>query len=134
MYLLAVKSFAHQLGRTPEFVVLNDGSLTAEDTQTLKKHIPSLTIIPLHSITVGVCPKGGCWERLMLGSELNQRSYVIQLDSDTVTLGPIPEVLESFTQNRSFTLLGDRSYPHVEPMLDACVRLKTSDSTQVQGI
>jgi hypothetical protein len=31
MYLLAAKSFCRQLGRTPQVVILDDGSLTESD-------------------------------------------------------------------------------------------------------
>lgn len=127
MYLLAVKSFAQQLGRSPRVVVLNDGSLREQDRKTLHEHLPSLTIVDIQSITTGSCPKGGCWERLMLASELSQQGYVLQLDSDTLTRGALPEVLACIDQNRSFTLLGDRSFAEVEPMLDACARLQGSN-------
>ena len=33
--------------------------------------------------------------------------YVIQLDSDTVTLGDVPEIAAAIAENRSFTLRGD---------------------------
>ena len=38
MYLLALKSFVRQLGRSPRVVVLNDGSLVAEDLSLLRLH------------------------------------------------------------------------------------------------
>ena len=134
MYLLALKSFVGQLGRSPKVVVLNDGSLGAEDLRTLEAHILALTVVPIASVSTGSCPRGSCWERLMLISDLSQESYVVQLDSDTLTPGPIPEVVASIESNRSFTLLGDRSYPEVEPMLAACARLKASTSGQVQAV
>lgn len=134
MYLLALKSFAERLGRSPKVVVLNDGSLDKEDLQRLAAHVASLTVVPISSVTTGSCPKGSCWERLMLISDLSQDSFVVQMDSDTLTPGPIPEVLACIEENRSFTLLGDRSYPEVEPMLTACARLKQSTSEQVQAV
>lgn len=134
MYLLALKSFAGQLGRSPKVVVLNDGSLDAEDLRTLAAHVPSLTVVPIASVSTGSCPRGSCWERLMLICDLSQDGYVVQLDSDTLTPGPIPEVVACIEENRSFTLLGDRSHPEVEPMLEACVRLKASTSGQVQAV
>ncbi len=134
MYLLALKSFAGQIGRSPKVVVLNDGSLDAQDLRTLAAHVTSLTVVPIASVDTGTCPKGSCWERLMLISDLSQDSYVVQLDSDTLTPGPIPEVVASIEGNRSFTLLGDRSHPEVEAMLQACARLKASTSQQVQAV
>ena len=134
MYLLALKSFVGRLDRSPKVVVLNDGSLDAEDLRTLAAHVASLTVVPITSVNTGSCPKGSCWERLMLISDLSQDSYVVQLDSDTLTPGAIPEVVASIKSNRSFTLLGDRSHPEVEPMLAACARLKASTSGQVQAV
>ena len=134
MYLLALKSFVGRLGRSPQVVVLNDGSLNAGDLRTLQAHVSSLTVVPIASISTGCCPRGSCWERLMLICDLSQNSYIVQLDSDTLTPGPIPEVLACIEANRSFTLLGDRSYPEVEPMLASCVRLKASTSAQVQAV
>lgn len=134
MYLLAIKSFARELGQSPRVVVLNDGSLTADDEKRLHAQIASLTIVPISAVGTGVCPRGSCWERLMLISDLVQDGYVVQLDSDTLTLGPIPEVLAAIAENRSFTLLGDRSFPEVEPMLAACARLKGNTHAQVQAV
>lgn len=134
MYLLAVKSFARQLERSPRVVVLNDGSLNPKDVATLQTHIPSLTVVPIESVSTGSCPRGSCWERLMLICDLTRDGYVLQLDSDTLTLGPIPEVVAAIEGNRSFTLLGDRSFPRVEPMLEACKRAQASTSLQVQAV
>lgn len=134
MYLLALKSFVSRIGRSPKVVLLNDGSLTAEDTALLNAHITSLQIVPIASVSTGGCPKGSCWERLMLISDLVADTYIVQLDSDTLTLGAIPEVLSCIDGNRSFTLLGDRSHPQVEPMLEACARSKSNLDPQVQAL
>lgn len=134
MYLLALKSFVGRLGRLPKVVVLNDGSLDARDIATLRGQIASLTLVSMASVDTGSCPKGSCWERLMLISDLSRESFVVQLDSDTLTPGPIAEVVACIDGNRSFTLLGDRSYPQVEPMIEACARLKASTSGQVQAV
>ncbi len=134
MYLLAVKSFVRQLRLSPRVVLLNDGSLTAADERLLHAQIASLTIVPIQSVSTGSCPKGSCWERLMLISDLVRDGYVVQLDSDTLTVKPIPEVVACIDENRSFTLLGDRSYPRVEPMIEACARLKGNLDPQVQAV
>ena len=134
MYLLAVKSFCRQLGRTPAVVLLNDGSLTAQDRSTIHAHLPEATMVDIASVATGTCPRGSCWERLMLISDLVQDSYVIQLDCDTLTLSPIPEVEACLVAGQSFTLLGDRSYPLIEPMLQAWTRLKDNPSNQVQSV
>lgn len=134
MYLLALKSFVRHLGRTPKVVVLNDGSLTAQDRSTLGAHVTTLEIVPIKSVSTGTCPKGSCWERLALIAELVKDGFIVQLDSDTLTRLPIEEVVQCIDANRSFTLLGDRSHPEVEPMLDACARAKQSTSSLVQAV
>lgn len=134
MYLLAVKSFCKQLGRVPELIILNDGSLTEPDLQLMRAHIPSLRVFNIEEISTGRCPKRNCWERLLLICDLVQESYVVQIDCDTLTSLPIAEVDDLIHQNRSFTLLGDRSWPEIEGMEAAHVRLRDSTSTQVQAV
>jgi hypothetical protein len=134
MYILAVKSFCLQLGRVPQVVILNDGSLTSEDLSTILAHIPKAKLVSLFGISTGTCPKGSCWERLFLISDLVQNSYVVQLDSDTLTLGDISEIKQAIAANRSFTLMGDRSYSEIEPMTSACDRSKANLDPQVQAV
>lgn len=134
MYLLAVKSFCLQLGRVPEIAILNDGSLTSSDLGLLRKHLPALRVYDIRSISTDDCPKGNCWERLFLICDLVQHNYVVQLDCDTLTSQPVPEVDALIRANRSFTLLGDRSWEEIEPMADAHLRLKDSTSSQVQAV
>jgi hypothetical protein len=61
-------------------------------------------------------------------------SYVVQLDSDTLTANSIAEVAQCIDANRSFTLLGDGSHPEIEPMVSACARSKTNLSPMVQAV
>jgi len=58
----------------------------------------------------------------------------VQLDSDTLTANSIAEVVQCIDANRSFTLLGDRSYPEIETMQSACARSKTLLSPMVQAV
>jgi hypothetical protein len=134
MYLLAVKSFCRQLGRVPRVVILNDGSLTESDYSTLQSHIPAVRIVAMSEVALAQCPKGSCWERLLLISDLVQDSYVMQLDSDTLTLHSIPEIRECIAGNRSFTLMGDRSFPDIESMASACLRSKNNFDPMVQAV
>ncbi|HEU5340734.1 hypothetical protein [Edaphobacter sp.] len=134
MYLLAAKSFCRRLGRNPNVVLLDDGSLTKEDKALLRAHLPKVRIVHISEVTPDRCPKGSCWERLLLISDVVKDSYVVQLDSDTLTLGPIDVVIECIDRNRSFTLMGDRSFPEIEPMLSACARSKDLSSAMVQAV
>ncbi len=107
-YLIAAKSLHAQL-RRGRFVILDDGTLTADDRQVLAHHLDSPEIRAMAAVDPGDCPRGGCWERLLTLLELRREAYVIQLDSDTVTLGPVNEVAEAIVQGRGFTLKGDAS-------------------------
>jgi len=134
MYLLAAKSFCRQLGRTPAIVILNDGSLTPSDQATIHAHLPQAKIVAIADVAPAQCPKGSCWERLLLISDLVQNTYVVQLDSDTLTANAIPEIRQCIDANRSFTLMGDRSYPKIESMISACERSKDNHHHMVQAV
>ncbi|USI74145.1 hypothetical protein [Sphingomonas morindae] len=105
-YLVAVKSLHAALGRG-RVVLLDDGSLTAADRALLDRQCGGAEIVPIAAVARGACPQGGCWERLLALLGRTGDHYVVQLDSDTVTLGPVPEVAAAIAANRSFTLLGD---------------------------
>lgn len=104
-YLVAVKSLHAHL-RRGRVVILDDGTLTAADKAVLARHLDHPRIIPIASVATGPCPRGGTWERLLTILDLRRDAYVIQLDSDTVTLGPVPEIAEAIAAGRSFTLRG----------------------------
>lgn len=104
-YLVAVKSLWHQL-RRGRVVILDDGTLTASDKAVLAHHCGNPEIIPIASVRTGEFPQGGTWERLLTILDRRVNEYWLQLDSDTVTLGPVPEVARAIEANRSFTLLG----------------------------
>lgn len=105
-YLVAVKSLHAQLKRG-RVVILDDGTLTPTDKALLNQHCGNPEIHSIASVDLGGCPPKSCWERLLLLLELRRDHYVIQLDSDTVTLGPVPEVAAAIRAGRDFTLRGD---------------------------
>jgi len=102
MYMLAMKSFARFV-RPRGFVIVDDG-LLPEDRRILSEHFDPIRFVPSKEVQLGVCPSGGCWERLLTLSQENSDHYVIQLDADTLTLNEPVEVLQCLAQNRSFTL------------------------------
>ncbi len=104
-YLVAVKSLWHQLQRG-RIVLLDDGSLTGEDKAVLARHCGDPEIIPIESVKLDEFPKGGTWERFLTILDRRESDYWIQLDSDTVTMGPVDEVANAIARNRSFALLG----------------------------
>ena len=105
-YLVAAKSFHAHFGRG-RFAILDDGTLTDADKAVLAHHLDNPAIYPIAAVALGDCPKGGCWERLLTLLDLRRDAYVIQLDSDTVTLGPVGEVVDAIATRRNFTLKGD---------------------------
>lgn len=134
MYLLAANSFCSRLGRIPKVVILNDGTLTKNDYATIHANILEASIVHISEVAPANTPKGSCWERLLLISDLVRDTFVVQLDSDTLTTDAIPEVQECIDANRSFTLLGDRSFPEIESMTSACLRSKTNLHPMVQAV
>ncbi len=106
-YLVAAKSLHARLGRG-RFAILDDGTLTGADKELLAHHLDRPEIRSIHAVDTGACPRGGCWERLLTLLELRRDAYVIQLDSDTVTLGPVDEIAGAIAQGRDFTLRGDK--------------------------
>lgn len=105
-YLVAAKSLHRSLGMG-SFAILDDGTLTASDREALAYHLGNPRIFSIADVDPAPCPAGGCWERLLTLLELRRDHYVIQLDSDTVTLGPVPDVAEAIAQGRNFTLRGE---------------------------
>lgn len=105
-YLVAAKSLHQRLGGRGRFAVLDDGSLTAEDRATLDRHLDRPEVRHIAEVDTGPCPRGGTWERLLTLLDLRREAYVIQLDSDTVTIGDAPEVGDCIAAGRSFTLAG----------------------------
>ena len=104
-YLVAVKSFWSQLERG-RIVLLDDGTLTAQDKAILAHHCGDPEIIAIGSVQMGPFPSGGCWERFLTILDRRVSEYWIQLDSDTVTIGAAPEIAAAIDRNRSFALLG----------------------------
>lgn len=105
-YLVAVKSLRQQLGRG-RVVILDDGTLTAADHAVLAHHLNDPRIIAIGDVDTGPCPRGGTWERLLTILDLRADAYVIQVDSDTVTLGDLAEVRAAIDAGRDFTLRGE---------------------------
>ena len=114
MYLLALKSFAQRID-IGGVAVLNDGSLTADDLDTLRYHVPGIELLSLESFRSDSCPRGGTWERILAICERAQDRYVVQLDSDTLTLADIDEVKVCIREGCSFTI-GTWDKQTFEPM------------------
>ncbi len=131
MYLLAAKSFARFV-RPREFVIVDDG-LTEQDKAVLEKHLGAVRIVRTGDVEVGACPRRGCWERFLTLSEESRGSYVIQLDSDTLTLTRPDEVLDCIASARSFTL-GTFSGMKFVSVSEAARHARKSESDHVQSV
>ncbi len=107
-YLVAVKSLHQRLGRG-RVVILDDGTLDAQDHALLARHLGDPQVIAIASVDTGDCPRGGTWERLLTILDLRRDHYVIQVDSDTVSLGDMGEVRAAIDAGRDFTLRGEAS-------------------------
>ena len=106
-YLVAVKSLWHHLGRG-RVAILDDGTLTAQDRAILAHHCGDPQIMRIADVKLNEFPAGGTWERLLTILDNRAGEYWIQLDSDTVTIGAVPEIAEAIARNRSFLFLGGR--------------------------
>lgn len=106
-YLVAVKSLWHHL-RRGRIAILDDGTLTAQDRAILAHHCGDPQIMRIADVVLNEFPAGGTWERLLTILDNRAGEYWIQLDSDTVTIGPVPEIANAIARNRSFLFLGGR--------------------------
>jgi len=132
MYLLAVKSLCHRL-RRGQVIVVNDGSLTVDDALLLSDHLPGSRLLKAEELKSSYCPKGGTWERLILISELAEGSYVIQIDSDTLTLNDIKEVEISIDTNTSFTLATGMGRA-ISSMGEVCAQMRRIQDNHIQVV
>lgn len=103
MYLLAVKSFLKYFGYG-NIEVIDDGSLTEEDKKLLSLHVPNISITSAATINTYDCPSYISWKRLFRIREIAETSYVIQLDSDTVSVGNLVDVDAKVQLNHGFAI------------------------------
>jgi hypothetical protein len=102
-YLVAVKSFAYFLN-PQRVVVVCDPTIGNDDRAVLRRHVPHIELHDAHEFTHPDIPRGGTWERLFAIADVVQNSYVVQLDADTLTVKPIPEVLDAIRAGTGFVL------------------------------
>lgn len=124
MYLLAIKSFLQQIKIKDIYIISDD--LTSGDIKLIDKHVPRINLIDVKSLRNSCCPMGGTWERLLAISELVKKGYVIQLDSDTLTLGPLSEVSKCIENNTAFTI-GSEDNQRIETMEERHEQAKLYD-------
>ncbi len=107
MYLIAIKSFMKNFGDA-RVEAINDGSLSADDLEILRHHIPGISISNASEVDTHSCPSYSSWKRLFRIVELSQSAYVVQLDSDIIATGPLAEVYNCARDNRAFMIADGR--------------------------
>lgn len=131
--LLALIAFKSFVARVPvgAFFVLNDGSLTAGDMSLLQHHLAGVRFLHMQDARSEACPTGGCWERLLSISRLVQDHYVIQLDSDTLTLGDVSEISACVSNNASFVIgtWDNQEFETMESRQEQAQRIVDSSAT-----
>ena len=133
-YLVAVKSFA--LHANPHrVVVVCDPSIDDEDRAIFRRHVPHIELRQASEFADSRVPRGGTWERLQAIALYVRDTYVIQLDSDTTTIQPIPEVLDAIRNGTGF-VLGEKPQQQSQPIVDTSefARLHLAPYDHIQAI
>jgi hypothetical protein len=102
-YLVAIKTFTHFVN-PKRIVVVCDPSIDHADRALLSQHVPHVEFRHAREFTHPDVPRGGCWERLLGICEFVKDNYVVQLDADTLTMQPIPEVADAVRSRSGFVL------------------------------
>lgn len=102
MYLLAAKSFARYFPPR-QFIVVDDG-LSPVEQRLISSQLGNVEYRPRKGVINQKCPAGGCWERLLTVADCAENDYVVQLDSDTVTLRSPSQAIDAIRSARAFTL------------------------------
>lgn len=102
-YLVALKSFHAHLP-PQRIIVVCDPSITPDDKALMRRHVPHLVLRDAVEFIHVQIPRGGTWERLYAISEYACDGYVVQLDADTLSLGPMPEVRDAIAQGCGFVI------------------------------
>ncbi len=130
IYLLAAKSFAQHTGLC-RFEILDDGSLTEEHRALLRHHIPGIVVTHISNVSSTSTPKGGAWERLLRMAAIGEGEYVVQLDADVLTFGPVRTVVESIERGLAFTLTSEPD-ARVVPTSEAAANARRHQSSLLQ--
>ncbi|MGH7155752.1 MAG: hypothetical protein ACREF3_17635, partial [Acetobacteraceae bacterium] len=104
MYLLSIKSFYKKLGSGKVLAII-DRDTPEHSLATLRAHVPGISLVILEDIDTGACQRGGTWERLVYLIDRSRDGYVIQMDCDTLPVGPdVNEVADCVRNNIPFTM------------------------------
>lgn len=102
-YLVAVKSFV-RFTNPKRIVVVCDPSIDDTDRKLIRQHIAHIELRDAGEFTHTNIPRGGTWERLFALSGYASENYVVQLDSDTLTIRPNTAVEQAILASRGFVI------------------------------
>lgn len=102
-YLLALKSLVRFL-RPERVILVADPTINEEDRAILREQVPMIIIRDASEFRHPGLPTYSSWRRLCAISEYVADGYVVQLDADTVTTRPVPEVASAIRNRTSFIL------------------------------
>lgn len=109
-YLVAIKSFAKQ-ANPQRVVIVCDPTIGDRERQIFKQHVPHVELRDAAEFRMWDIPVGGTWERLSAITEYVKKTYTVQLDADTITVAPIPDVIEAVSNSRGFVIGEDPGQP-----------------------
>jgi len=129
MYLLALKSFVRAVGRG-KVVAIIDRDMPQASRNVLRDHVKGIEFIILEDIKTGECQRGGTWERILHIVDRTETEYVIQLDSDILTVSDrLEEVIFCCKHNIPFTMAD--GFFSLQPMLEAAQVAQATPSDYV---
>ena len=133
MYLLAIKTFYRRLG-FGRIVVIDDGTLTATDKDIIRHHVQPAEIVPASSLSSPACPNYISWKKLFCIANFIHDSFVIQLDSDTLSVSADLSEVRNFVLSDASFILGTWADQKVVSMREAVEAARESSSTHVQMV
>lgn len=131
-YLVAVKSFARHL-RPAHITIVCDPSIDEEARQIFRQHVPFAVLRQAQEFQSDQYPKGGTWERLACIASYSPDHYVVQLDADTLTVAPLPEV-ETAIRNRHGFVLGERTNQTLMTLDQTMDNARNWDDRHIQSV
>ncbi len=131
-YLVAIKSFA-RFANPNRIVVICDPSIGETERNIFKVHIPHVELRQAAEFRDKRIPEGGTWERLFAITTYSPDNYVVQLDADTVTVSPIPEVVNSVINQNGF-VIGEKLNQEILTISEASFRASKSTSSHIQAL
>lgn len=124
-FVVALLSFCRWIAPS-RVVVLNGGGLSARHRRAIQAIAPFVEFREKASVDMGSVQRGPIWERIALIAELCQSSYVVQIDSDTITLREPKEAIAAISRGDGFVMRGDVGGPGIEQISAAAERARSS--------